>query len=52
MKVPYMIIIGDKEKTNNTISVRAHKKGDIGTFNPVDFIYKLEEEKNNKTINS
>lgn len=52
MKVPYMIIIGDKEKTNNTISVRAHKKGDIGTFNPVDFINKLEEEKNNKTINS
>ncbi len=44
MKVPYMIILGDKEKTNNNISVRAHKKGDLGTFETGKFIEKLEEE--------
>jgi threonyl-tRNA synthetase len=44
MKVPYMIIIGDKEKTNGSISVRAHQKGDIGAFEPDKFIAGLEEE--------
>ncbi len=44
MKVPYMIILGDKEKTNNNISVRAHKKGDLGTFETGKFIEKLETE--------
>lgn len=44
MKVPYMIILGDKEKTNNNISVRAHKKGDLGTFETGKFIEKLEAE--------
>ena len=29
-KVPYMVIIGDKEKANNTISVRSRQKGDMG----------------------
>lgn len=50
-KVPYMIVVGEKEKTNNTISVRAHKKGDLGTFNTVDFFKKIEEENNLKLIN-
>lgn len=44
MKVPYMIILGDKEKTSNNISVRAHKKGDLGTFETGKFIEKLEAE--------
>lgn len=46
-KVPYMLILGDKEKSNNTISVRAHKKGDIGTFVFEDFVKSLKTE--NKT---
>ncbi|MBL0108886.1 MAG: threonine--tRNA ligase [Ignavibacteria bacterium] len=31
-KIPYMIVIGDKEVESNNISVRQHLKGDIGKF--------------------
>jgi len=31
-KVPYMIIVGEKEADNETISVRRHGEGDLGTF--------------------
>jgi threonyl-tRNA synthetase len=41
-KIPYMIVIGDKELENNDISVRQHKKGDIGKFELNEFIEKLK----------
>lgn len=50
-KVPYMIVVGEKEKTNNSISVRVHKRGDLGTFNTEDFFKKIEEENNLKLLN-
>ncbi len=37
-----MIVIGDKEKENNNISVRQHQKGDIGKFELNEFIEKLK----------
>lgn len=43
-KIPYMVILGDKEKTKLTVSVREHKRGDIGSFSIEDFIKKLEGE--------
>ena len=27
-KIPYLLIVGDKEVENNTVSVRSRKKGD------------------------
>lgn len=45
-KVPYMVVLGDKEKSSGEISVRAHKKGDLGTFNLDDFVAEREKEKN------
>ncbi len=30
-KVPYMIIVGDKEMQNHTITVRSRKDGDLGS---------------------
>ena len=41
-KIPYMIVIGDKEMENKDISVRQHKKGDIGKFELNEFIEKLK----------
>jgi threonyl-tRNA synthetase len=29
-KIPYMLVVGEKEKQNNSVSVRKHKKGDCG----------------------
>ncbi|MEK7263707.1 MAG: threonine--tRNA ligase [Bacteroidota bacterium] len=37
-KVPYMLVIGEKEKQANSVAVRQHKKGDLGTSAVNDFI--------------
>ena len=50
-KVPYMLIIGDKEIENNQVGVRSHKYGDIGAMNKNDFIEKLEYEIKNYVNN-
>ncbi len=47
-KVPYMIIVGEKEQNAANISVRQHKIGDLGAFNLSDFIDKLATEIKNK----
>ncbi len=46
-KIPYMIIIGEKEAKNNTISLRKHKKGDLGTIKIDELIEKINFEVNN-----
>ncbi len=37
-KIPYMVIIGDKEVENSEISYRVHKQGDCGSLSPDKFI--------------
>ena len=46
-KIPYLIIIGEKEVTNNTISVRKHGEGDKGIMKLEDFILSLNKEIDN-----
>ena len=46
-KIPYMIIIGEKEAKNNTISLRKHKIGDLGTIKIDELIEKINFEVNN-----
>ncbi|MEM9547833.1 MAG: threonine--tRNA ligase [Bacteroidota bacterium] len=36
-KVPFMLIIGDKEKETNTVSVRKQGEGDVGTMTIEEF---------------
>ena len=43
-KIPYVLVLGDKEIAGNTVAVRARGRGPIGTFNADSFIEKLEEE--------
>ncbi|MBQ2201539.1 MAG: threonine--tRNA ligase, partial [Clostridia bacterium] len=44
MKIPYMLVIGDKEAENGTVAVRSRKDGDLGAM-PVDgFIAKITDE--------
>jgi len=43
-KIPYMCIVGDKEKNNQTISVRKRKEGDIGEIYLKKFIEKIQDE--------
>ncbi len=49
-KIPYMLIVGAKEQKNDTVSVRRHKKGDIGTFPVNEFFDKLKQEIDNKDL--
>ena len=49
-KVPYMLIVGTKEQDAGTVSVRRHRKGDIGTFDFSDFLSTVENEINNKVL--
>ena len=43
-KIPYMLIIGEKEVEANAVGVRSRKEGDIGQMQTVDFISKIKEE--------
>lgn len=43
-KIPYVLVLGDKEIADGTVAVRARGRGPIGTFDTNDFIEKLEEE--------
>ena len=43
-KVPYMIVIGDKDIENGAISVRSRKKGDMGSMDIDEFIKMIKEE--------
>ena len=43
-KVPYMLVVGDKEQEENKVSVRYRSEGDIGAFSVEEFIKKINEE--------
>jgi threonyl-tRNA synthetase len=47
-KVPYMIICGEKERAAGNISVRQHKKGDLGSLSLTEFLSKIKVEILNK----
>ncbi len=49
-KVPYILVIGDKEIEKNSVGVRARKEGDIGKMSVEDFITRIEEEIENYTL--
>ena len=49
-KIPYMIIVGDKELQENIISVRDRKKGDLGKFSLDAFTIALTKEINERII--
>ena len=48
-KVPYMLIVGEKEKESGAVSVRLHKVGDKGSMSVDEFKKLILEEINNKT---
>ena len=43
-KIPYMLVLGEKEKEGNTVAVRNRKKGDLGVMSYSDFVKKLLAE--------
>ena len=47
-KIPYMILVGDKDIEANTISVRSRKNGDEGATSIDEFIARIKEEIDSK----
>ncbi len=43
-RIPYMLVVGDKEQKSNSVRVRNRKKGDIGMMKLDKFIEKINEE--------
>lgn len=43
-KIPYMLVLGEKEKEAGIVAVRNRKKGDLGTMSFDDFSAKLQKE--------
>ena len=43
-KIPYQLVIGEKEVAANAVAVRKHGEGDIGTFSVSEILAKLKEE--------
>lgn len=49
-KVPYMVVVGDKDIENQVVSIRSRKDGDIGQMTAEELIAKLTDEIDRKVI--
>jgi threonyl-tRNA synthetase len=45
-KIPYMLIVGEQEAENGTVSVRKHGEGDLGSMTVEEFAQLIKEEVN------
>ncbi|GAA4913853.1 threonine--tRNA ligase [Mucilaginibacter defluvii] len=43
-KIPYMLIVGEKEAAENVVSVRKHGQGDLGSMSVEEFIKQITKE--------
>ncbi|NMB00778.1 MAG: threonine--tRNA ligase [Firmicutes bacterium] len=50
-QIPYMLIVGQKEKEANQVSVRHRRQGDLGSLDVQDFLNKITAEIAEKTNN-
>ena len=48
-KIPYLLIIGDREEDSQTVSVRRYAEGDLGSFAVEDFVKRIQKEIEDKT---
>ena len=49
-KVPYMLVVGDKDIENGTVSVRSRREGDLGAATLDEFLAKAIEEIDSKML--
>jgi len=48
MKIPYMLVVGEREENEGTVSVRRHGRGDLGPQRTEDFIRMVQDEVGNE----
>ena len=49
-KIPYLIIVGEKEEKNETVALRQRSKGDLGEVKIPELIARLKKEIESKTL--
>jgi threonyl-tRNA synthetase len=42
-KIPYMLVVGDREQESQQVSVREHRQGDEGSASVKEFIQRVQE---------
>jgi threonyl-tRNA synthetase len=47
-KIPYMLVVGDREQENAEVGLRAHRHGDAGAISVADFTARLTSEIENR----
>ena len=48
-RIPYLIIVGEREAENNVLSIRRQGEGDVGSMNANDFIQLVNKEISEQT---
>ncbi|MDX1904431.1 MAG: threonine--tRNA ligase [Thermonemataceae bacterium] len=43
-KIPYMLVVGEKEQENQTVALRKHGEGDVGIFSISEFVERFKKE--------
>ena len=49
-KIPYMLVLGDKESESGLVTVRKRNEGDLGNIALDEFISKITEERDTKAV--
>ena len=49
-RIPFQLVVGDKEIENNTVSVRARKGQDLGSLSLEDFSKLLDKNIKSKEV--
>jgi threonyl-tRNA synthetase len=49
-KIPYMLIVGDREQEADQVSLREHRRGDEGSVKVQDVVERLTEQITNRSI--
>ena len=49
-KIPYMLIVGEQEATDGTVSVRKHSEGDLGIMTVEEFSELINKEIENNIV--
>ena len=48
-KIPYMLVVGDREQESEEVAVREHREGDVGSSAVQAFIERLKREVENRS---
>ena len=49
-KVPYMLVVGEREMNSETVSVRDRSKGDLGAIGVSEFLDRITQEIADKSM--